>query len=59
MNGKDYENMIKERGLKKVFVAEKMGISRMTLANKLSGKVEFTKCEKFMLDAILRGEKVD
>ena len=27
MKGKDYEKAIKERGLKKVFVAEKMGIS--------------------------------
>lgn len=59
MKGKDYEKAIKERGLKKVFVAEKMGISRITLANKLADKVEFTKCEKFMLDAILRGEKID
>ncbi len=59
MTGREYDALIKERGLKKIYVAEKMGISRITLASKLSGKSEFTKCEKFVLDAILRGEKVD
>lgn len=59
MKGKDYKAQIKERGLKQVWVAEKMGISRITLAKKLSGESEFTKAEKFMLDAILRGDKVD
>ena len=56
---KDYNRLIKDRGLKKVYIAEKLGISRVTLRNKLIGKTEFTKPEKFMLEAILRGEKVD
>jgi transcriptional regulator with XRE-family HTH domain len=56
---KDYGKLIKSKGLKKIYIAEKLGISRVTLRNKLIGKTEFTKPEKFMLDAILRGEQVD
>ena len=59
MTGKEYEKAIRDRGIKKKFIAEKMGISRMTLDNKLNEKREFSKAEKFMLDAILRGEQVD
>lgn len=59
MEGRDYKKELKDRGFKKVVIAQKMGIARMTLDNKLNEKVPFTKCEKFMLDAILRGEKVD
>ncbi len=59
MEGKEYKAQIKERGLKQIWVAEKMGISRITLEKKLSGKSQFTKAEKFLLDAILRGDKVD
>ena len=59
MSGRDYEKRIRSKGLKKVWVAEKMGISRVTLDNKLNEKVEFTKAEKYLLDAILRGEDVD
>ena len=59
MSGRDYEKRIRNKGLKKVWVAKKMGISRVTLDNKLNEKVEFTKAEKYLLDAILRGKDVD
>lgn len=59
MSGRDYEKRIRNKGLKKVWIAEKMGISRMTLDNKLNEKVEFTKAEKYLLDAILRGEEIE
>ena len=59
MSGRDYKKRIKDKGLKKVWIAEKMGISRMTLDNKLNEKVAFTKAEKYLLEAILRGEEIE
>lgn len=59
MDGRDYEKMIKERGLKKVWIAEQMGITRVTLTNKLSGRTKFSRSEKIILEAILRGEKIN
>ena len=55
----EYKKRIKAKGLKQVWVAEKMNISRITLAKKLSGKSEFTKAEKYLLEAILRGEDIN
>lgn len=55
----EYEKQIKESGLKKGYIAKRLGITGITLRNKLSGKTQFTKAEKYMLDAILRGEKVE
>ena len=54
--GKDYNEMIRRRGMKKSYIAEKMGISPSALSNRLSGKVKFTKSEEFYLNAILEGK---
>ena len=53
--GKDYNEIIKRRGMKKSYIAEKMGISQSALSNRLNGRVKFTKSEEFYLNAILEG----
>ncbi len=44
---------IEESGLKKVFIASKMGLSKQGLYNKLSGKREFTNEETDLLSTLL------
>ena len=56
---KSYIDRIKEAGLKQRWIAEKMEMTPTTLSHKLSGKAKLTKPERFMLEAILRGEKID
>ena len=47
------EKRIADSGLKKNFIAEKMGISRTGLLNKLTGKTEFVASEiKFLCDLL-------
>ena len=59
MEGRDYEKRIKEKGLKKKYIAEMLEITPTTMGHKLSGKSHFTRPERYLLEAILRGEKVD
>lgn len=57
---KSLEKRIKETGLKKSFIAEKLGISPSTLSRIISGKQEYVSDElKAKIDALLDGpEKV-
>lgn len=50
---------IKDSGLKIVFIAEKTGILRETLYNRLNGKGEFTASEIVALSDVLRLNKAD
>ena len=46
--------IIEASGLKKIFIAEKLGIDRASLYNKLTGMTEFTAYEIVKLTEILR-----
>lgn len=59
MDGKAYEKRIKEKGLKKKYIAEMLEITPTTMGHKLSGKSHFTRPEKYLLEAILRGEEIE
>lgn len=50
---------IKDSGLKIIFIAEKTGILRETLYNRLNGKGEFTASEIVALSDVLRLSKAD
>lgn len=47
--------LIKQKGLKKTYIAEQLGITPTTFWKKSSGQAEFTKAELYMLHAILTG----
>lgn len=49
----NYKELIEQRGIKKTFIAEKMGISRNFLYLCLSGKKKFTSKRKDELHRIL------
>ena len=49
--------LLKKSGLKKKYIAEKLGITPTTLSAKLSGKSAFTKPELFMLESILKNKE--
>ena len=49
--------LLKKSGLKKKYIAEKLGITPTTLSAKLSGKSVFTKPELFMLESILKNKE--
>ena len=48
--------MIKQKGLKKSYIAEQLGITPTTFWKKLSGQATFTNAELYMINAILSGE---
>lgn len=48
--------MIKQKGLKKSYIAEQLGITPTTFWKKLSGQAHFTKAELYVINAILSGE---
>ena len=48
--------LIKQKGLKKSYIAEKLGITPTTFWKKHSGQAKFTKAELYMINAILTGE---
>lgn len=50
----DLMKVIEESGLPKVYIARMLGISRVTLANKLSGATEFKPSEIKCLQELLR-----
>lgn len=50
---KELERRIAESGLKKSYIAQQMGISRMSLYNKVSGEREFTTGEVKALCEVL------
>ena len=47
------EHIIDQKGIKKSFIAEQLGISRMSLRNKISGKSEFKVSEMSKLQGLL------
>ena len=47
------EKVIDQKGIKKAFLAEQLGISRMSLRNKISGKSEFKVSEMSRLQGLL------
>lgn len=49
----DINELLKKSGLKKKYIAARLGITPTTLSLKLSGKSSFTKPELFMIEAIL------
>lgn len=49
--------LLKKSGLKKKYIAEKLGITPTTLSAKLNGKSAFTKPELFMLESILKNKE--
>lgn len=53
MNLLALENVIKDKGLKKSFVADKMGISRQAFYLKLNGEREFSHSDMMRLKTIL------
>ena len=48
--------MIKQKGLKKSYIAEQLGITPTTFWKKLSGRAIFTNAELYMINAILSGQ---
>lgn len=54
MNMELLQKKIDESGLKNYFIAEKVGIDRGSLYNKLNGKTEFTMTEIIKLCEVLR-----
>lgn len=48
------KNVVNKSGLKKIYIADKLGLSRNGLALKMNGKTEFTAAEIQMLADILR-----
>lgn len=54
MNMELLQKKIDESGLKNYFIAEKVGIDRVSLYNKLNGKTEFTMTEIIKLCEVLR-----
>lgn len=53
------QNRIKEKGYKKDYVAIKIGVSRASLLNKISGRTEFTLKEARKLALLLGVEDMD
>lgn len=54
INLKALDDAIAASGLKRQFIADKIGITRYSLLNKLKGKTEFTASEMHTLRVVLR-----
>lgn len=50
------ELLIKQKGLKKSYIADQLGVTSTTFWKKLSGQSSFTKSELYMINAILEGD---
>lgn len=59
MANEELRKKIDESGLKMIYIADQLGIHRVTLRDKLSGKTEFTVSEAGKLADILKLNRVE
>lgn len=52
-NSELFEMMVRDKGIKKTFIADKLGISNQALLNKISNKSEFKAGETIVIRDLL------